>query len=84
MILKFQAVVTMRRQNMIIYNGTENLCQKKKRRNELALVMMSSCGLRCAMQEASVLYIQELNKYFSQIFFIFFSRNHFAIMDQKL
>lgn len=36
---------------MVIFNGTENLCQKKKKQNELALVMMSVCGLRCSMKE---------------------------------
>jgi hypothetical protein len=44
-----QAVITIKKNRMVLYNGTENLCRKRKVQNELSLVMMSVCGLRCSM-----------------------------------
>jgi hypothetical protein len=57
--------VTITRGMMVIFNGTENMCVKKKKTNELSLVMMSVCGLRCSMEEVkhySTHQAMDLNK----------------------
>lgn len=66
----------MRRNDMVIFNGTENLCQNNKKRNELALVMMSVCGLRCSMNEVNLISIDEFNAtHFRTTFQTFFCDN---------
>lgn len=57
----------MKRNNMIIFNGTENLCQKQKKQSELTRVMMSACGLKCAMKKV------KLQNTFQKTFLIFFT-----------
>lgn len=49
--MQFKVTLTIYRGGMVMFNGTENFCQKKKKENELYLVVQSATGLKCGMQE---------------------------------